>query len=154
MRRFWYFDVSVWSGEQKLWYFGLCQNGVLAPYCKDWEWVRPIFLFFGFAREKSFVTVAKSPCTDVHGHDHGLGNWDDTCEQDEPPGGKREVEALGPQPDHSQCTGWTGKLPGRQIWHHYHHDGFTHHTIIYRKALIHTKMKVWWISANGDVEGG
>ena len=37
MRRFWYFDVSVWSGEQKLWYFGLCQNGVLAPYCKDWE---------------------------------------------------------------------------------------------------------------------
>ena len=36
--------------------------------------LRPIFLFFGFAREKSFVTVAKSPCTDVHGHDHGLGN--------------------------------------------------------------------------------
>ena len=37
MRRFWYFDVSVWSGEQKLFLLGLCQNGVLAPYCRDWE---------------------------------------------------------------------------------------------------------------------
>ena len=35
MRRFWYFDVSVWSGEQKLFLLGMCQNGVLAPYCRD-----------------------------------------------------------------------------------------------------------------------
>ena len=40
MRRFRYFDVSVWSSEKKLFLFGLCQNGVLAPFCKDWE---PIF---------------------------------------------------------------------------------------------------------------
>ena len=37
MRRFWYFDVSVWSGEKKLCLLGLWQNSVLAPYCKDWE---------------------------------------------------------------------------------------------------------------------
>ena len=32
MRRFWYFDVLVWSDEKKLCFLGLCQNGVLAPY--------------------------------------------------------------------------------------------------------------------------
>ena len=34
MRRFWYFDVSVWSDEKKLCFLGLCQNGALAPYCR------------------------------------------------------------------------------------------------------------------------
>ena len=34
MRRFWYFDVSVWSDEKKLCPLVLCQNGVLAPYCR------------------------------------------------------------------------------------------------------------------------
>ena len=37
MRQFWYFDVPVWSGEKKLCLSGFCQNGDLAPYCKDWE---------------------------------------------------------------------------------------------------------------------
>ena len=34
MRRFWYFDVTVWSDEKKLCLLGLCQNGLLAPYCR------------------------------------------------------------------------------------------------------------------------
>ena len=34
MRQFWYFDVSVWSDEKKLCLLELCQNGVLAPYCR------------------------------------------------------------------------------------------------------------------------
>ena len=34
MRRFWYFDVSVWSDEKKLCLLELCQNGVLAQYCR------------------------------------------------------------------------------------------------------------------------
>ena len=37
MRPFWYLNVSVWSGEQKLGLLGMCQNSVLAPYCKEWE---------------------------------------------------------------------------------------------------------------------
>ena len=32
-----YFDVSVWSDEQKSCLSGLLQISVLAPYCKDWE---------------------------------------------------------------------------------------------------------------------
>ena len=35
MQQFWYFDVSVKSGEKKLCLLGQCQNGVLAPYCID-----------------------------------------------------------------------------------------------------------------------
>ena len=46
---------------------------------------------------------------------HGHGHYDNTCEQVEPQGGKKEVEALGLQPAHSQRTGWTGKLPDGQI---------------------------------------
>ena len=37
MRPFWYLNVSVWSGEQKLCLLGMCKNSVLAPYCKEWE---------------------------------------------------------------------------------------------------------------------
>ena len=40
MKQFWYFYVSLWSGKKMSFLFGLCQNGVLAPFCKDWE---PIF---------------------------------------------------------------------------------------------------------------
>ena len=33
-----HFDISVWSGEKKkLCLLGWCQNGDLAPYCKDWK---------------------------------------------------------------------------------------------------------------------
>ena len=34
---FWYFEVSLWSGEKKSCLSGLCQNNVMAPYCKGWE---------------------------------------------------------------------------------------------------------------------
>ena len=36
MRPFWYFNVSVWSGERKSCLLGMCQSSVLAPYCKEW----------------------------------------------------------------------------------------------------------------------
>ena len=34
---FWYFEVSLWSGEKKSCLSRLCQNNVMAPYCKGWE---------------------------------------------------------------------------------------------------------------------
>ena len=41
MRRFWYFDVSVWSVDKKPYHSGLCQNSVFSPYCKDWDLIYP-----------------------------------------------------------------------------------------------------------------
>ena len=34
---FWYFDVLIQSGEEKLCLSGFCQNSVIAPYFMDWE---------------------------------------------------------------------------------------------------------------------
>ena len=45
MRRFWYFDVSVWSVDRKPYHSRLCQNSVFTPYCKDWEPVYPPNIF-------------------------------------------------------------------------------------------------------------
>ena len=45
MRRFWYFDVSVWSVDRKRYNSRLCQNSVFTPYCKDWEPVYPPNIF-------------------------------------------------------------------------------------------------------------
>ena len=45
MRRFWYFDVSVWSVDKKPYHSGLCQNSVFTPYCKDWDLIYPPNLF-------------------------------------------------------------------------------------------------------------
>ena len=36
MQPFCYFNVSVWSDEIKSCLLGMCQNSVLAPYCKEW----------------------------------------------------------------------------------------------------------------------
>ena len=33
MRRFWYFDVSVWSVDRKPYHSRLCQNSDFTPYC-------------------------------------------------------------------------------------------------------------------------
>ena len=35
--RFWYFDVQYVSGANYSFVSGLWQNGVTAPYCRDWE---------------------------------------------------------------------------------------------------------------------
>ena len=45
MRRFWYFDVSVWSVDRKRYNSRLCQNSVFTLYCKDWEPVYPPNIF-------------------------------------------------------------------------------------------------------------
>ena len=37
MWTFWYFDVSIWSGEENFCLSGFCQNNVIASYCRDWE---------------------------------------------------------------------------------------------------------------------
>ena len=36
MQPFWYLNVSVWSGERESCLLAMCQNSVLAPYCKEW----------------------------------------------------------------------------------------------------------------------
>ena len=45
MRRFWYFDLSVWSVDRKPYHSSLCQNSVFTPFCKDWEPVYPPNIF-------------------------------------------------------------------------------------------------------------
>ena len=41
MRRFWYFDVSLWSVDKKSCLSKLSNKCVFTPYCKDWEPIPP-----------------------------------------------------------------------------------------------------------------
>ena len=45
MRRFWYFDVSLWSVDKKSCLSKLSNKCVFTPYCKDWEPIYPLNTF-------------------------------------------------------------------------------------------------------------
>ena len=80
MRRFWYFDVSLWSVDKKSCLSKLNNKCVFTPYCKDWE---PIYPLNTFVRLRFPWIQLRFPQTPPkHSPDNHISSlWNMTCQQ-------------------------------------------------------------------------
>ena len=109
MRRFWYFDVSVWSVDRKPYNSRLCQNSVFTPYCKNWEPIYPpntfVHLQFPWIQLRFTQTPPK------HSPDNPIASlWNITC-QHTPPDANRHRQR--PQETDRCCLRKSGSVS----WH-------------------------------------
>ena len=80
MRRFWYFDVSVWSVDRKPYNSRLFQNSVFTPYCNNWEPIYPpnTFVHLQFL----WIQLRFTQTPPKHSPDNPIASlWNIKCQQ-------------------------------------------------------------------------